>query len=62
MSAGSDGFALVAPEKDGCRSATAIGLTYRRRSTKTPIPVHQYRSPLDRTATNPYGFAAATAA
>jgi hypothetical protein len=39
----------------GSLNATAIGATYANPSTARPRPAHQYRIPLRRSATKPYG-------
>jgi len=46
---------VVGPANDGWRRAAAIGPAYRNTSTDTPMPAHQYRIPLNRSAVNPSG-------
>jgi hypothetical protein len=55
------GSGFVGAATNGCLNTAATGPAYIATSTTTPSTAHTYRTPRERSATKPYGFAAATA-
>lgn len=56
----SDGSGSTGAETPACRRARAIGAAYRDTRTTSPRAAHRYLTRLNRSATSPYGLAAAT--
>jgi hypothetical protein len=56
----SEGSGFGGAETPGCRNSSAIGATYIATRTSRQSPAQAYLARLNRSATKPYGLAAAT--